>query len=150
MEEELESDEKTTEGEEDDSEFIIDFTTSSAINKISLKFLFVYLPIFWFSGLVIATIWYAYSISPFNFVVKLILLPLIFLVFIFTFIFSFILLQLLLFRFQFYFTFVLNLSIFTFFFSIFTFVINFSIFYLKTLNFTFVLNSEFFSPNCGI
>jgi len=31
---------------DDDSEFIIDFTTGSAINRVGLKFLVVYLPIF--------------------------------------------------------------------------------------------------------
>jgi carbonic anhydrase/acetyltransferase-like protein (isoleucine patch superfamily) len=43
----------------------IDFTTSSAISRVNVKFLIVYIPIFWLSGLVITTIWYWYSRSQF-------------------------------------------------------------------------------------
>ncbi|GAG86474.1 unnamed protein product, partial [marine sediment metagenome] len=60
---------------DDDTEFIIDFTTSSAINRVSLKFLAVYIPIFWFSGLVVATLWYGYTISPILWIIKLLFLP---------------------------------------------------------------------------
>ena len=73
---------------DEDSEFTIDFTTSSAINRISLKFLVVYIPIFWFSGLVVATLWYGYTISPISWIIKLIFLPLLLLGFSFLFIFS--------------------------------------------------------------
>ena len=73
---------------DEDTEFVIDFTTSSAINRVGLKFLAVYVPIFWFSGLIIATIWYAYSISPISWIIKSIFLPLLFLGFSFIFIFS--------------------------------------------------------------
>jgi len=88
LNEKIENEKKDTENEEDDSEFIIDFTTSSAINKVSLKFLVVYIPIFWFSGLVIATFWYGYTISPVHWIIKLLFLPLILLGFTFAFIFS--------------------------------------------------------------
>ena len=88
MNEKIENEKKDTENEEDDSEFIIDFTTSSAINKVSLKFLVVYIPIFWFSGLVIATFWYGYTISPVHWIIKLLFLPLLLLGFTFAFIFS--------------------------------------------------------------
>ncbi|MHA2288897.1 MAG: hypothetical protein ACXABG_08920 [Promethearchaeota archaeon] len=74
--------------EEDESEFVIDFTTSSAIHRISLKFLLVYIPIFWFSGLTVATLWYGYATSPIPWAIKLIFLPLILLGFSFLFIFS--------------------------------------------------------------
>jgi len=73
---------------DEDSEFAIDFTTSSAINRISLKFLVVYIPIFWFSGLVVATLWYGYTISPISWIIKLIFLPLLLLGFSFLFISS--------------------------------------------------------------
>ena len=73
---------------DDDAEFIIDFTTSSAINRVSLKFLVVYIPIFWFSGLVVATLWYGYTISPVPWIIKLLSLPLLLLAFSFLFIFS--------------------------------------------------------------
>jgi carbonic anhydrase/acetyltransferase-like protein (isoleucine patch superfamily) len=36
----------------------IDFTTSSAISRVNLKFLAVYFPIFWLSGLLVAMFWY--------------------------------------------------------------------------------------------
>ncbi len=73
---------------DDDSEFVIDFTTSSAINKVTLKFLVVYIPIFWFSGLVVATLWYGYVVSPVPWIIKLLFLPLLLLLFSFLFIFS--------------------------------------------------------------
>ena len=78
----------TEDNTDDDTEFIIDFTTSSAINRISLKFLVVYIPIFWFSGLVVATLWYGYTISPVPWIIKLLFLPLLLLGFSFLFIFS--------------------------------------------------------------
>ncbi|MFX1307466.1 MAG: hypothetical protein ACFFDG_11690 [Promethearchaeota archaeon] len=42
-------------------ELAIDFSTSSAISRVNIKFLAVYLPIFWISGLIITIIWYWYS-----------------------------------------------------------------------------------------
>ncbi len=63
--EKIEDEQKDIEKEEDDdNEFVIDFTTSSAIHRVSLKFLVVYIPIFWFSGIAVATFWYGYTISP--------------------------------------------------------------------------------------
>jgi len=88
MNEKIESEEKNTENEDDDSDFVIDFTTSSAINKVGLKFLLVYIPIFWFSGLVVATLWYGYVVSPVPWIIKLLFLPLLLLGFSFLFIFS--------------------------------------------------------------
>jgi carbonic anhydrase/acetyltransferase-like protein (isoleucine patch superfamily) len=88
MNEEIENIKDDKEKEEDDSDFVIDFTTSSAINKVGLKFLLVYIPIFWFSGLVIATLWYGYVVSPVPWVIKLLFLPLLLLGFSFLFIIS--------------------------------------------------------------
>jgi len=88
LNEKIESEEKNTENEDDDSDFVIDFTTSSAINKVGLKFLLVYIPIFWFSGLVVATLWYGYVVSPVPWIIKLLFLPLLLLGFSFLFIFS--------------------------------------------------------------
>jgi carbonic anhydrase/acetyltransferase-like protein (isoleucine patch superfamily) len=88
LNEKIENEKNATENEEDDSELIIDFTTSSAINRVSLKFLVVYIPIFWFSGLVIATFWYGYSISPLPWIIKLPFLPFLLLGFVFAFILS--------------------------------------------------------------
>jgi len=39
----------------------VDFTTSSAISRINIKFLAVYIPIFWLSGLMVAIFWYEYT-----------------------------------------------------------------------------------------
>jgi len=39
----------------------IDFTTSSAISRINIKFLAVYVPILWLSGLMVAIFWYEYT-----------------------------------------------------------------------------------------
>jgi len=39
----------------------IDFITSSAISRINIKFLAVYIPIFWLSGLMVAIFWYEYT-----------------------------------------------------------------------------------------
>ena len=39
----------------------VDFTTSSAISRINIKFLAVYVPILWLSGLMVAIFWYEYT-----------------------------------------------------------------------------------------
>ena len=46
-----------------EEDLAIDFTTSSAISRVNVKFLIVYLPIFWLSGLIVTIIWYWYSRS---------------------------------------------------------------------------------------
>ncbi|NVM46539.1 MAG: hypothetical protein HWN79_16655 [Candidatus Lokiarchaeota archaeon] len=38
----------------------VDFTTSSAISRVNMKFLAVYIPIFWLSGLIVTTFWFEY------------------------------------------------------------------------------------------
>ncbi len=38
----------------------VDFATSSAISRVNIKFLAVYIPIFWIAGLVISIFWYWY------------------------------------------------------------------------------------------
>ena len=70
-EEENEEDLDTDEEEEEEEiqineelkeeELNIDFTTSSAISRVNLKFLAVYLPIFWLAGLAICIYWYEYT-----------------------------------------------------------------------------------------
>ncbi|TFF99447.1 MAG: hypothetical protein EU541_04905 [Promethearchaeota archaeon] len=47
--------------EEEDEEYLIDFITSSAISRVNLKFLAVYLPIFWLSGMITLVFWWAVS-----------------------------------------------------------------------------------------
>ncbi len=45
----------------------IDFTTSSAISRINIKFLLVYVPILWLAGLIISIFWYEYTKGAWNF-----------------------------------------------------------------------------------
>lgn len=44
----------------DNKEYALDFTTSSAISRVSIKFLIIYIPIFWFSGLLVGIYLYEY------------------------------------------------------------------------------------------
>ncbi len=43
--------------DEDKKKYQLDFTTSSAINQINLKFLILYIPIFWIGGLLAIEVW---------------------------------------------------------------------------------------------
>lgn len=52
--------------EGNDDEYLLDFTTSSAISKVNIKFLIIYIPIFWFSGLLIMIFTYIYTWMPLN------------------------------------------------------------------------------------
>ncbi|MFW9818683.1 MAG: hypothetical protein ACFFE5_03655 [Candidatus Thorarchaeota archaeon] len=52
----------------------VDFATSSAISRVNLKFLAVYIPIFWLAGLVISIFWY-WFLSGGNWMFVLIFLP---------------------------------------------------------------------------
>ncbi|MBY9002846.1 MAG: hypothetical protein KGD73_02635 [Candidatus Lokiarchaeota archaeon] len=45
----------------------IDFTTSSAISRINIKFLIVYIPILWLGGLIISIFWYEYTKGVWDF-----------------------------------------------------------------------------------
>ena len=49
----IEESKERVEKMEDPSDYALDFTTSSAISKISLKFLILYIPIFWLGGLLL-------------------------------------------------------------------------------------------------
>jgi acetyltransferase-like isoleucine patch superfamily enzyme len=53
----------------------IDFTTSSAISRVNVKFLAVYLPIFWLAGLIVSIFWYWYLVEE-NWIPILAFLPL--------------------------------------------------------------------------
>lgn len=55
--------------------YLIDFTTSSAISRINIKFLVVYLPIFWASGLLVSIYWYEYTNRITNWISTLLFLP---------------------------------------------------------------------------
>ncbi len=66
-------------------EYIVDFTTSSAISRVNIKFLAVYLPIFWCSGLLVSIMWYDYFRGVNNWLVAMLLLPIQFIFTYFTF-----------------------------------------------------------------
>ncbi|MFX0188887.1 MAG: hypothetical protein ACFE8A_14270 [Candidatus Hodarchaeota archaeon] len=57
-------------------DFVLNFTTSSAISRVSIKFLVVYLPIFWLSGLMLAICWYGFVFHVNNWIVVMLMLPL--------------------------------------------------------------------------
>jgi hypothetical protein len=68
-------------------DYTLDFTTSSAISKLSLKFLVLYIPIFWFAGVfVLASFFLAFIYFPI--IVIITLLPLILLELYYVFIFA--------------------------------------------------------------
>ncbi|MFX1277237.1 MAG: hypothetical protein ACFFBP_04155 [Promethearchaeota archaeon] len=74
MEEEIEKDKLN-------EEYIIDFTTSSAISKVGIKFLILYIPIFWLSGFIVGITWYQYiwfavKLNPWLWIIQIIFLPL--------------------------------------------------------------------------
>ncbi|MFX1375794.1 MAG: hypothetical protein ACFFA0_08285 [Promethearchaeota archaeon] len=46
-----------------EEELSLDFTTSSAISRVNIKFLIVYLPIFWLAGLIVSIFWYWYLLT---------------------------------------------------------------------------------------
>jgi hypothetical protein len=57
---EIEKNEITNLENNDINDYSLDFITSSAISRVSIKFLFIYIPIFWFSGLLVAIYSYEY------------------------------------------------------------------------------------------
>jgi hypothetical protein len=62
--------------EEDKKSLALDFTTSSAISRVNMKFIAVYIPIFWLAGLLTATYWYAYTANITDWTSTIIFLPL--------------------------------------------------------------------------
>jgi len=64
----------------------VDFTTSSAISRVNMKFLAVYIPIFWLSGLIVTMFWFEYT-RYFN-LSTILFLPLILFCLIYMFIFG--------------------------------------------------------------
>jgi carbonic anhydrase/acetyltransferase-like protein (isoleucine patch superfamily) len=57
------------------SEFEVDFVTTSAINKIDLRFLILYLPIIWLSFFIVGAFWYNYLTFMQHTLVKILLIP---------------------------------------------------------------------------
>lgn len=58
-----------------DEDLAIDFTTSSAISRVNIKFLAIYLPIFFLSGFLVAIFWYWYFLDE-NWIPIIAFLPL--------------------------------------------------------------------------
>ncbi|GAH04726.1 unnamed protein product, partial [marine sediment metagenome] len=53
----------------------IDFTTSSAISRVNLKFLIVYIPIFWLSGMLDTVIFYTFTFYVRDWILMAFFLP---------------------------------------------------------------------------
>ena len=70
---ELEDEEDETIPEE--QKYALDFTTSSAISRINIKFLAVYIPIFWLAGMLITIIFYTYEHFISNWFLMVFFLP---------------------------------------------------------------------------
>ena len=78
---------------DNNSDFALDITTSSAISRVNIKFLAIYIPIFWLGGFLIAIYLYEYTkditYAPIEFLLfKLLFLPIALLSMYFIFIFS--------------------------------------------------------------
>jgi acetyltransferase-like isoleucine patch superfamily enzyme len=69
-----------------EKDLAIDFTTSSAISLVNIKFLAVYLPIFWLSGMIISIIFYTYISLVTNWLIMAFFLPTILIILWFVFI----------------------------------------------------------------
>ncbi|MFX1352469.1 MAG: hypothetical protein ACFE8V_14630 [Promethearchaeota archaeon] len=74
--------------ENEKPDFIVDFTTSSAISRVNIKFLSVYLPIFWISGLQVAVLFYTYTVFVNNWIIYIFFLPAMLFILYFVFIFG--------------------------------------------------------------
>ncbi|TXT57077.1 MAG: hypothetical protein BAJALOKI2v1_550010 [Promethearchaeota archaeon] len=57
-------------------DFELDFITSSAISKISIKFLLFYIPIVWFSGMITLSFWIYPTINSVNWILEIFFFPL--------------------------------------------------------------------------
>ncbi|MFX1341007.1 MAG: hypothetical protein ACFFDK_20525 [Promethearchaeota archaeon] len=44
-----------------EKDLALDFTTTSAISRVSIKFLLIYIPIFWLSGMIVTNLFYAFT-----------------------------------------------------------------------------------------
>jgi len=74
----------------DESDFLLDFATSSAISRINIKFLAVYIPIFWFGGMLSSIYWYSYTaqVNRSGWLITMLFLPFAFLSMLFLFVFG--------------------------------------------------------------
>lgn len=56
-------------------DYSIDFTTSSAISRVSIKILFLYIPMLWIGGLLISLYWYGYLRNPDDWLFHILFFP---------------------------------------------------------------------------
>ncbi|MFX1275416.1 MAG: hypothetical protein ACFFBP_16930 [Promethearchaeota archaeon] len=70
----------------DKSELLIDFATSSAISRVNLKFLIVYIPILWFSGFLVTIYVHLITWAPSQIYIVLSLMPISLIIMIYLFI----------------------------------------------------------------
>jgi len=61
--------------DDDNKDLSLNFTTSSAISRVNIKFLAVYIPIFWFSGFLVSMLFYMYTYFVTNLYLMLLFLP---------------------------------------------------------------------------
>ncbi|MEJ2250358.1 MAG: hypothetical protein P8Y97_11990 [Candidatus Lokiarchaeota archaeon] len=75
MEEEKEK--ESNEQEDKEVDYSIDFITSSAISRVNVKFLIVYIPIIWFSGILVGIYLYSFTIfrTPADWIYFFLLFP---------------------------------------------------------------------------
>jgi carbonic anhydrase/acetyltransferase-like protein (isoleucine patch superfamily) len=69
------SSEMKNEKEQEISDLTLDFVTSSAISRVNIKFLAVYIPILWFSGILVGIYWYSYLNNPDDWFWQMIFFP---------------------------------------------------------------------------
>ncbi|MFX0000650.1 MAG: hypothetical protein ACFE88_11065 [Candidatus Hermodarchaeota archaeon] len=72
----------------DNEDIRIDFTTSSAISRVNIKFLAVYIPIFWLSGMLDTVVFYTFTSYVQNWILMAFFLPAILIIMWFVFIFG--------------------------------------------------------------
>ncbi len=80
--------EPETESEEEKKDLSLNITTSSAISRVNIKFLAVYLPIFWLSGMLVGIMFYTFTHFVRQWAVMAFFLPLLIFLMWFVFIFS--------------------------------------------------------------
>jgi len=67
-------------------DIIIDFTTSSAISRVNVKFLVIYIPIFWLSGMLVTIMFYTFTYYLSNWILIALFIPAMIILMWFTFI----------------------------------------------------------------
>jgi len=72
---EIKMEENNNEEDHEEEEYLVNFITSSAISRINLKFLLVYLPIIWLSGMITLIYWWFFQPYWTGIIIFFLLLP---------------------------------------------------------------------------